>query len=49
MEKTNRFMECIHCNKFFSCKDKKYKRENCLNFEQEKEEKESVRSKVDKD
>ena len=31
-EKNNRFLECIHCDKVFECKDKKYKTDLCIRF-----------------
>lgn len=47
-EKENKFAECIHCQNFFSCTDKKYKRDNCLKFVEERED-DNGRCEVDQD
>lgn len=33
-EKPTKYIECIHCKRFFSCKIKENKPEQCLNFEE---------------
>ena len=38
-EEGKKFYECIHCKHFWDCKEKKDKKDACIRFEQEKEEK----------
>lgn len=42
----SKFKECVYCANFFGCKDRKHKREKCLNF---REDTKNERSKMDQD